>query len=1022
MAMQILNNSATALALGELNKNTNRLSKDLKKVASAQKINSAGDAASEYSISEKMRVRLRALNQDEQNVQTGRSLLKVAEGAVQEQLDIMRTIKAKVIDAANDTNTDRDRATIQKEINEGYRQLEEIATETTYNGRQLLSGNLAYLANTRMDVYHAVEAGITTSYKVYDEPTKIENSDKMNVIPDVYPVLDGVEGPFDLFSYYVAPGTTTIEALGVTASQVRFDTGTSGVSGDPDTVVLDFSSYGSVSALNNVGFRTYTTSNGDKRFVMQTNPGDTSVKYNPDYTFNSISLAGVNTINAAATKIADAINTAGAGYTAVASGAAVTLKTTGNNYLAQDINRANVYTYEFGATRIPATATTSWKEKGKYTITAGMTVIGTSTGSTTIPLSSTNFVPSAGVAAGYLTGGANAYTPFGPDDPRPAKPATPASWSGNVATVADGTGVTIYDGGATAMVLQFVNGTGGFEKNTDSLNPPVNPPSKADSINYYKVGKGANATITLSGINVKISGGTLSVTTQNTGSGMNYYRVSNGGTIVYQSGTTSKNVDYEKVVTLGSTTDYIGITGLNAAAVVDDQNTATDATYAKYHIDLSPYIGKTSSSDVESFIAQMADKTITHSNGYTFKFTDSQILSQRMDRVSGIAIDLNELRKSVANGKDIASAMTELLMTKMTPQETVLYLTDTTGATTGVQIQAKRIGTSGNSETMSASSTPVYHKYVIDYNKWFASDGAGEEFPKFLYNKGFRTYCATDPDQWFNFVFSDGNDDDRPASNSSGIDIKTYAINVSGVRDAASLVKAIYEQATPILTSHNYFYNHFMRLEADPKRGLLTVYDNRTEEFTYEKYLTNLREYGTPKISDGILDTVEKVYTTLYEDKPFKENRPVVHTQALYIHDTDRANQNIHLQLPKTTLDSLLGFDPGKASYKDFHVMTKEKRTELLGTDDTVGVIDRAIDYLSDSQILLGTQIQRLEQSHANIITQQENTKAGESNIRDADMAKAMTGYTKNNVLAQAAQTMLAQANQNTGNVLSLLQ
>ena len=58
----------------------------------------------------------------------------------------------------------------------------------------------------------------------------------------------------------------------------------------------------------------------------------------------------------------------------------------------------------------------------------------------------------------------------------------------------------------------------------------------------------------------------------------------------------------------------------------------------------------------------------------------------------------------------------------------------------------------------------------------------------------------------------------------------------------------------------------------------------------------------------------------------------------------------------------------------------------------------------------------------ANLTTASENTQASESVIRDADMAKEMTNYTKNNVLMQSAQSMLAQANQNSSMVLSLLQ
>jgi len=66
--------------------------------------------------------------------------------------------------------------------------------------------------------------------------------------------------------------------------------------------------------------------------------------------------------------------------------------------------------------------------------------------------------------------------------------------------------------------------------------------------------------------------------------------------------------------------------------------------------------------------------------------------------------------------------------------------------------------------------------------------------------------------------------------------------------------------------------------------------------------------------------------------------------------------------------------------------------------------------------------LQRLDYTDANLTTMSENTQAAESTIRDADMAKEMTAYTKNNVLLQASQSMLAQANQSSSAVLSLLQ
>ncbi len=127
MAIKVKNNLLAIRSLGQLNINITELGKALTKVSGGQKINSAGDDASGLAISEKMRVRIRALEQDIQNVKNGRAMLDTAEGGLQRQLDLMRTIKAKVIDAANDSNTDEDRMTIQKEIDHHFQEIQSIA-------------------------------------------------------------------------------------------------------------------------------------------------------------------------------------------------------------------------------------------------------------------------------------------------------------------------------------------------------------------------------------------------------------------------------------------------------------------------------------------------------------------------------------------------------------------------------------------------------------------------------------------------------------------------------------------------------------------------------------------------------------------------------------------------------------------------------------------------------------------------------------------------------------------------------
>ncbi|MBO5651680.1 MAG: flagellin, partial [Selenomonas sp.] len=114
MAMVVKNNKEATNALNTLNKNESDLRSSLQKVSSGMKINSAADDASGYSISEKMRVRIRGLDQATANTQNATSMMRTAEGALQSTIDIMKTIKEKALDSVNDTNTDADRATIQK--------------------------------------------------------------------------------------------------------------------------------------------------------------------------------------------------------------------------------------------------------------------------------------------------------------------------------------------------------------------------------------------------------------------------------------------------------------------------------------------------------------------------------------------------------------------------------------------------------------------------------------------------------------------------------------------------------------------------------------------------------------------------------------------------------------------------------------------------------------------------------------------------------------------------------------------
>jgi flagellin len=92
------------------------------------------------------------------------------------------------------------------------------------------------------------------------------------------------------------------------------------------------------------------------------------------------------------------------------------------------------------------------------------------------------------------------------------------------------------------------------------------------------------------------------------------------------------------------------------------------------------------------------------------------------------------------------------------------------------------------------------------------------------------------------------------------------------------------------------------------------------------------------------------------------------------------------------------------------------------GAKDLIGTVSTAIEKISEFRSNFGAVQNRLEHTIDNLDNVVENVTAAESRIRDTDMADEMVRFSKNNILTQAGQSMLAQANQSTQGVLSLLQ
>ena len=154
--MRIQHNIMAMNAYRNYNTNTKALSGNLEKLSSGYKINRAGDDAAGLAISEKMRAQITGLDAAQKNVKDGISLVKTAEGAMQEIQDMLNRMDYLATQSANGTyDNEVDRLNLQKEVNALKTEINRIADSANFNGIKLLDGSLD------RNVL-ATEAGVTT--------------------------------------------------------------------------------------------------------------------------------------------------------------------------------------------------------------------------------------------------------------------------------------------------------------------------------------------------------------------------------------------------------------------------------------------------------------------------------------------------------------------------------------------------------------------------------------------------------------------------------------------------------------------------------------------------------------------------------------------------------------------------------------------------------------------------------------------------------------------------------------------
>jgi flagellin len=141
---QIVNSNINALnAQRNLNRSQADLATSLQRLSSGLRINSAKDDAAGLAIADRMTAQIRGLNQAVRNANDGISIAQVAEGALGEVTNALQRMRELAVQSANDSNSATDRASLQKEVSALAQEITRLATQTQFNGKNLLDGSFS---------------------------------------------------------------------------------------------------------------------------------------------------------------------------------------------------------------------------------------------------------------------------------------------------------------------------------------------------------------------------------------------------------------------------------------------------------------------------------------------------------------------------------------------------------------------------------------------------------------------------------------------------------------------------------------------------------------------------------------------------------------------------------------------------------------------------------------------------------------------------------------------------------------
>ena len=1056
-------NIASLLAQNNTRQVNNELEKAMERLSSGLRINSAGDDAAGLAISSRMEAQVRGLQAAIKNANDGISVTQVAEGAMEEVGNILQRMRELAVQAANDSNSDADRSYLQAEVSQLAEEITRISETTQFNGQNILDGSytdkyfqiganasqnvglsIANLASEALGIgttsASASSTSTTTSSTATEEIARIEFG-----FDDTYSfqLTDRETG----LSYQIQTDTKTIAASAastaldtVTIADHGFRTGDaltvassagnqSSMSGSFFAIKIDEDTFqiaasagaatnGTASAVTAVA-ATFRNAGLTLNLEDDQSKADFEDRINIGLKESAVnsSITGYSSSNAAVLAQANS-NTA--------DGASLDLTTVDADHFSFSLTVDGVTKDIDFLNRAMAAATTD-SSASYFEITNGMrneiqtqfddsiSVSYSTTGVFTIEDGQGRSMSiEQGAGTGYF---------FGTDTQNSGSLDVNSNVQNNLSVAFDGGDLTINHASAggvdltnyTAATATTYNVFSPSNGATSSLTEPVVLADDAVANDVTISGVISDSKIA---INFSDTFGYASTTgiSANTGLSATYaFKITDGSGNIYAAFTGSNILNIQEInnsdVAIKSAVEARLAAEIGTTFTADDQIDAAEFTvdYNNGILTVSNSMGRDLA--IEDFTSEFGTITVSKLDGL-----------EGVETLSSKQAHKSEIRLERGFGTNLAAGTVAM----------IFNIDSGTAMSVNMAAAFTASATTSGWEQAADMATLLYASTVGDTNMRVAYDSTTDEFVfsdtlgRSIELQGVTT--GTDPGQVFVQEASYG-----AANRANSVDTSTSV--VSGTLSQAAQLSLSFSQDTltnmafdlngTALTavSHNFQTTNFSgsTLEGNLDTLMTTLNnqyngtafsytmdeDNRTLTITHQKG-------GEIKVSgftagNSDLTMAAEVVSGIGDDT-------VISYYEVLTSASIEGDGTVDGTSTITTSTSTSSSSTTTSGISQITVANQ------AGANSALASIDNALDTLISERAKLGALENRLDHTINNLSNISTNTSAAKGRILDADFAVETANLTKNQILSQAATSMLAQANQSKQSILALLQ